>query len=105
MDLRQVNPYLIAGGILAAAGLWIVLRGPGNVGRSLGASAVDVVNGILVGAGEAIYQTGAAAVKTTQEAVYPKAAKDKCALARQEGGVFNVLTSCEPSSFLQWGWE
>lgn len=46
--------YLLAGGAALLAVLYVSARGAGNVGRSVGGGAVDLVTGIVSGAVEAL---------------------------------------------------
>lgn len=88
--------YLIAGGAVAVALLWAWRSGGvGGLGKSLGAGAVDLADGVVTGT-----------VTTIGEAVgIPKTNLTECERAKLEGRTWDASFACPAGDFLAYLWK
>lgn len=90
--MRVGTVYLIAGGAVLAALLWVYTRGAGNAGRDIGGAVVDltdgVISGVVVGAGELV---GIPATNMTE-----------CQRAKAEGRTWDASFACPAADFIEY---
>ena len=90
--MKLSNPYLIAGGAVLAALVWIVTRKPSESGAAIGAAAVDLVDGVVSGAVVGIGErVGIPATNVTQ-----------CERDKAAGDTWAASFSCPAADWLRY---
>lgn len=84
--------YLIAGGAVLAAMLWINAKGAKNAGQAIGTGAVNLVDGILTGG-----VTGIGEVFGV-----PETNLTECERAKLEGRTWDASFACPAKDFLKY---
>lgn len=85
-------PYLVAGGVVAAALLWIMLRGAKGVGMDIGSGAVDLVDGVVTGS----------VVGVGELVGVPQTDMTACQLAMAEGRTLDASFACPAGTFINY---
>lgn len=90
--MKAPTLYLIAGGAVAAAALYVWARGARETGAAIGGAAVDLADGIVSGA-----------VITVGEAVgVPATNQTECEKAKAEGRTWDASFACPAGDFLKY---
>lgn len=101
--LEQVPvTYLIAGGAVLAAWLWVSSKGAEGAGEAIGKGAVDLATGLVRGT------TGAAAevVQGAGEAIgVPRTNMTECEKAKAEGRTWDASFACPAGDFIKYLWD
>ncbi len=91
--------YVLAGGAIAAALLYVYVRGAGQVGNDIGSAAVntavDLVDGVVTGGVVAI----------GEKVGIPKTNKTECECAIAEGRTWDASFACPASDFIKYLWK
>lgn len=90
--MRVPVPYLIGGGIVAAALLWATSQGARNAGAAIGGVAVDMVDGVFTGAVVGVGSVFGVPVTTMNE----------CERAKAEGRSWDASFACPAKDFLNY---
>lgn len=87
--------YLIAGGAVAVALLYVITKGARGTGEAVGRGAVDLANGVVHGT-----------VTGIGEAVgIPQTNPSKCERAMAEGRTWDASFDCPAGTFLRYLWS
>lgn len=94
--IAAVRPaYLVAALAVAGALLWAANRGAKGTGESIGAAAVDVVDGVLTGA----------VVGVGERVGIPATNLTECERAKAEGRTLDASFACPAGDFLSYLWN
>lgn len=92
----SVKPLtLLAGAAVLAALFYAVRSNASGTGAAIGGAAVDMVSGVIGGAGVAV--GGLVGV--------PQTSADKCAAAQAVGDTWEASFACPASEFVSWWWR
>lgn len=94
--LGRINPiYLGAGAAVLLALLLLKSKGAAGLGASLGAGAIDVVDGAISGA----------VIGTGQLIGIPATNETACEKAKREGRTWDASFACPAKDFLSYLWS
>lgn len=93
--MKLTTPYLIAGGAVAAALLYVMSKGAKETGAAIGSAAVDMANGIVSGA----------VVNVGQAVGVPATNQTACEKAKAEGRTWDASFDCPAADFLKYLWR
>lgn len=90
--LASRQTLIIAGLLVGGALLWASKRGPGGVGQQIGASAVDLADGVLSG------------VVTTTGGIFgvPETDASQAAIDRANGDIWAASFSMPAGEWIRW---
>lgn len=93
--MKLTTPYLLAGGIIAAALLYVAARGAQKTGQQIGGAAVDLADGVI----------GGAVTEIGERIGIPKTEESECDKAIREGRTWDASFACPAARFLKYVWE
>lgn len=95
--MKVTNPYLLAGGIVAAAMVWAVTRAgsASNAGQYIGGAVVDMADGVI----------GGAVVGVGEIFGIPATNQAKCERAKAEGRTWDASFDCPAGDFIKYLWN
>ena len=87
--------YVIAGGAIAAALLWVYVTGPRQAGAAIASGAIDLADGVI-----------SETVNTVGEAVgIPRTNQTECERAKAEGRTWDASFACPAGDFIRYLWS
>ena len=93
---KSVSPLvMVSVGLVAAALLYVSIKGAKSTGAAIGAGAVDLVDGVIRGSITGI--GGLVGVPPTEP--------DKCAKCKANGDTWCASFACSAADFLEWLWN
>lgn len=94
--MKLTTPYMIAGGAVLAALVWVAIKGNAReTGAAIGGAAVDLVDGVVIGA----------VVGAGQVVGIPATNKTKCEQDKAAGDTWAASFSCPAADWLRYVWE
>lgn len=87
--------YLVAGGAVALAGLYVWSKGAKETGKAVGGAVVDLADGVVSGTVESI----GAMVNI------PPTNKTQCEIDKAKGDTWAASFSCPAADFLRYVWN
>jgi hypothetical protein len=90
--MRVPTVYLIAGGAVAAALLYVYAKGAKETGAAIGGAAVDLVNGVVSGA----------VIETGSYLGIPATNRTQCEIDKAAGNTWAASFSCPAADFLKY---
>jgi hypothetical protein len=87
--------YLIAGGAVAAAALYVIWKGPKAAAAQIGGAAVDAVDGVI----------GGVVVGIGERVGIPQTNLTECQKAQAEGRTWDASFACPAADFLRYVWR
>lgn len=95
-SIKMPAAYLIAGGAVLAALVWVATRGNGRqVGNAIGGAAVDLADGVISGA----------VVGTGQLVGVPATNMTQCERDKAAGDTWAASFSCPAADWLRYVWS
>lgn len=85
------TPYLVAGGIVLAAVLYVSIKGAKATGQAIGSGAVDLVDGTITGTVTGIGQVVGV----------PETNMTECQKALAEGRTWDASFACPAKTFIK----
>lgn len=86
------TPYLIAGGAVLTALLWVGAKGAKGAGQALASGAIDLADGVI---SEPVFVVGEAMG-------IPRTNLSECEKAKQEGRTLDASFQCPAGDFLKY---
>lgn len=89
------SSWLIVGGALGCALLYVALNGAKKTGENIGGAAVNLADGVLSGAVQAV----------GDRVGVPRTDAERCAAAKDAGDTWAASFACPASDFVSFWWN